>query len=94
VNEPLHTVREISRITEWVNDMTDRRRRGETIPDAELVEYQRAKVWLLAEIAKRNPSRRAAAVLAAARADLARLEAASSGRLTLKGQSRRTGRMP
>jgi hypothetical protein len=74
MNERLDTVCEISRISGWVNNVTDRRRRGETIPHAELVEYQRAKVRLLGEIAKRNPSRRAAAVLAAARADLARLE--------------------
>jgi hypothetical protein len=73
----MSTAREISRITSWANEITERRGRGEKIPHAELVEYQRAKVALLAAIAERDPSPKADETLAAARARLAELQRAA-----------------
>ena len=65
MNEGMNLVREIARVTGWANDITERRSRGEAIRRAELGEYQRAKVEVLAEIASRNPSTNAEEVLAA-----------------------------
>jgi hypothetical protein len=70
------TTREIARIAGWANDITARRGRGEEIPPGELLDYQRAKVALLAAIAERDPSPKADETLAAARDQLAAMERA------------------
>jgi hypothetical protein len=70
----VNTTREIARIAGWANDLTARRGRGEEVPGEELLDYQRAKVALLATIAERDPSQQADETLAAARAQLAEME--------------------
>jgi hypothetical protein len=72
------TAREIARIAGWANDITDRRGRGEEVPAAELLDYQRAKVALLATIAEHDPSPQADEVLAEARVRLAEMETAAT----------------
>lgn len=72
------TTREIARIAGWANDITARRGRGEEVTAAELLDYQRAKVALLATIAEHDPSPAADETLAAARAQLAEMESGSS----------------
>ena len=72
----MNTTREIARIAGWANDITARRGRGEEVPGDELLDYQRAKVELLAAIAERDPSPEADETLAAARAQLAEMERA------------------
>ncbi|HEY7201892.1 MAG TPA: hypothetical protein VIC57_16850 [Candidatus Dormibacteraeota bacterium] len=74
----MNTVRETARIARWASDITTRRGRGETIAAGELLDYQRAKVALLAAIAEREPSDQTAETLADARAQLAELERAGA----------------
>jgi hypothetical protein len=72
----VNTVLEVARIARWSSDITARRGRGEEIPAGELLDYQRAKVALLATLAERDPSPNADEVLAEARAQLADMESA------------------
>lgn len=72
----MNTVAEIRRLASWATELTDRRSAGQPIPAEDLVEYQRAKVALLAAIARRDRTVRARAVLDEARQQLAQMEAA------------------
>ncbi len=69
------TVRETARIARWASDITARRGRGEKVPAEELLDYQRAKVALLADVEARERTNEAFEVLADAHAQLAAMEA-------------------
>jgi hypothetical protein len=51
---------------QWANDISNRYHCGEHVSEAELVDYQRAKVDLLEKITERDASPAAAEVLATA----------------------------
>ncbi len=72
----MNTVHETARIARWSSDITARRGRGEEVAAEELLDYQRAKVELLAAVAERDPSPEADETLADARAQLAEMERA------------------
>jgi hypothetical protein len=72
----MNTLAETRRLARWACELTDRRAAGEAVVAEELLAYQRAKVALLAAIARKDRTVRAEETLAAARARLAELEAA------------------
>jgi hypothetical protein len=73
--EGLSIVVEMSRVTAWGDRMESRRRDGHPIAAGEVVEYQRARAALLTRIAARGRIESAVGLAAAARAELAELEA-------------------